>query len=266
MKHLSLLTELLPQYRLLNSLCLNIVENSVLYFEEQCAITDFHNQFNDKTVFEKTIVNLILSTDKEKQQQIISNLKTEISKNIDTYTTHKDFFNEIDTRKVCTNRYNPIRIETEGQSEIVNKLWQELTLIRGNLESASWNNNKIKIQRLTQEEEKVEKLYKIEQEKLQELYQQQKESNNHAFRYTKNVFENIHELSLFHISLLNSYFSDERKNEIVPESVSEPEEQNIAGNTTKIEPDMIFRIKMYEKFLILEQRLIKDNYLNTELH
>ena len=152
MKHLSLLTELLPQYRLLNSLYLNIVENSVLYFEEQCVITDFHNQFNDKTVFEKAIVNLILSTDKEKQMQIISNLKTEISKNIDTYTTHKDLFNEIDTRKVCTDRYNPIRIETEGQSEIVNKLWQELTLIRGNLESASWNNNKIKIQRLTQEE------------------------------------------------------------------------------------------------------------------
>ena len=150
--------------------------------------------------------------------------------------------------------------------EAVNKLWQELTLIRGNLESASWNNNKIKIQRLTEEEERVEKLYKIEQEKLQELYQQQKQSDNHAFRYTKNVFENIHELSLFHISLLNSYFFDERKNEIAPESISEPEEQNIVGNTTKIEPDMIFRIKMYEKFLILEQRLIKDNYLNTELH
>ena len=254
-EHTTLLTELLPQYRLLNSLCLNIVENSALSFEEQCSITDFHNQFNDKTVFEKAIVNLILSTDKEKQLQIISNLKTEISKNIDTYTTHKDLFNEIDTRKVCTDRYNPIRIETEGQSEIVNKLRQEFTLIRGNLESASWNNNKIKIQRLTEEEERVEKLYRIEQEKLQSLYKQQKESDNHAFLYTKNVFERIHELSLFHISLLNSYFSDEGKNEIVPESVSEPEGQNIAGNTTKIEPDMIFRMKMYERFLILEQRL-----------
>ena len=96
-EHTTLLTELLPQYRLLNSLCLNIVENSALYFEEQCIITDFHNQFNDKTAFEKAIVNLILSTDKEKQQQIISNLKTEISKNIDTYTTHITLFSCADS-------------------------------------------------------------------------------------------------------------------------------------------------------------------------
>lgn len=33
-----------------------------------------------------------------------------------------------------------------------------------------------------------------------------------------------------------------------------------------IEPDMVFRTRMYEKFLALEQKLLNDKYLDTELH
>ena len=264
-EHVFLLTDLLPQYRSINVLYREIAEKSILSFEAQCSITDFYNDINNIQVFEKAVLNFLLSTDKEKQTLIISNLRTEITKNIEVYVSNKDFFKEIDIIKVCSGRYNPLKIEIEGQLKDTNELWQELTKVRNSLESASWKNDKIAIERLTREEEKVEGLYKKEQEKLESLYRKQKESDNHASKYLKNVFGKIYELGCSFISLLNNYFPVEIENISEPsiaetETLAEPELQVI------IEPDMIFRTKMYERFLLLEQRLVKDKYLDENLH
>lgn len=210
---ISILVTLLPQYRLLNTLYQRIVENFALGFDAQCNITDFYNEFNDKQAFEKAVVNMLLSTDKDKSAPIISNLRTEIYKNIDMYTANKDFFDRVDIFKACTNRYNPLRIEIEGQLKNTHKLWQELTQVRNSLESASWNDDKISVQRLTQEEERLDNLYRKEQEKLQLLYERKKESDNHAIRYIYNVFSDISELSHSFISLLENYYPIERKKE-----------------------------------------------------
>jgi len=129
-KHILLLIDLLPQYRLVNILYQEIVNKSGLSFDAQCNITDFYRNFNDIQAFEKSILNFLLSTDKEKQKQIISNLRTEIGKNLEIYTANKDFFDEIDIITVCSRRYNPLKIEIEGQLNNTNKLWQELTIIR----------------------------------------------------------------------------------------------------------------------------------------
>jgi hypothetical protein len=266
-EHLPLLIDLLPKYRQLNSLYQKIADNSILNFEEQCSITDFHNEFKDKQIFEKAVLNLLLSTDKGKQIQIISNLITEISKSIDLYVTHKDFFDGIDTLRVCTKRHDPICTQIDSQQENANKLWQELTQVRNSLESASWKDDKIAIQRLTQDEERFEYLYKKEQEKLQILYESQKESDNHAIRYIDNQFGNIYELSQSFLHVINSYFPIEKEKTPEPESItidteiiSEPEPQS------EIEPDMIFKTGMFNKLLTLEKKLIEDKYLNPELH
>lgn len=265
---ISILIDLLPQYRLLNSLYQTMVDSFVLNFESQCHITDFYNNFKDKQVFEKAILNLLISTDNEKQIQIISNLRTEISKNIDLYIIDKDFFDEIDTLHICTKRHDPIRIQIDEHQKDANELWQELTQVRNSLESASWKNDKISLQRLTKEEERIENLYKKEQAKLKLLYIQQKESDNHAIQYITNQFGNIYDLGYTFLSLLESYYPIEKENilESEPTSVdveiiSEKEQEQ-----DEIDPNMIFRTGKYEKFLTLEPKLIADKYLNKELH
>ena len=265
---ISILIVLLPQYRSVNTLYREIIKKSALSFDTQCYITDFYNEFKDTQVFEKSILNLLLSTDKEKLTQIISNLKTEISKNIDLYITEKDFLDGIDIVRVCTNRHNPPRIEIEGRLKRTNELWQELTQVRNSLESANWKNDKIAEERLTKEEERLKGIYKGEQEKLQSLYQQEKESDKHASKYTENVFGKIYELGRSFIFLLDNYFPIETEDIPTTESIVVEKEATISEleQQTEIEPDMIFRTRMFEKFLALEQKLIADKYLNTELH
>jgi hypothetical protein len=243
------------------------IDKSVLSFDAQCNITDFYRNFNDIQVFEKSILNFLLSTDKEKQSQIVSNLRTEIIKNTEIYSANKDFFDEIDTVKVCFNRHNPLETEIEGQLKSTNKLWKELTQIRNSLESASWNNDKIREERLTREENRLDSLYKQEQQKLEILYQKQKESDNHASKYLENVFKQIYELGCSFISLLDNYFPVEKENRSTPEPaiIEEPTIPE-SESQTEIEPDMIFRTDKYKKLLTLEQKLITDKYLNAELY
>ena len=62
-EHISLLTDLLPWYRSVNTLYREIVEKSVLSFDIQCNITDFYNEFNNIQSFEKVVLNFILSAD-----------------------------------------------------------------------------------------------------------------------------------------------------------------------------------------------------------
>lgn len=264
-EHISLLTELLPRYRSVNILYRETVDKFVLSFDTQCSITDFYKKFNDVQAFEKAVMNILLSTDKEKSVLIISNLRAEIHKNIYTYTSNKFFFDGINAINVCTERHNPLNIEIDGQLKNTNKLWKELTQVRNSLESASWQDDKIATQRLTKEEERLEQIYKKEQEKLKVLYEQQKESENHVSKYLENVFERIYELDCSFISLLDSYFPIEKGNTPTPEStteISEPEQEL----QTEIEPDTIFRTDKYRNLLTLEQKLIVDKYLNTELH
>ncbi|MDR1092397.1 MAG: hypothetical protein LBL79_15120 [Prevotella sp.] len=262
-EHISLLTDLLPRYRSVNTLYTEIAERLTLSFDAQYCITDFYTEFHDVLAFEKAVMNTLLSTDNEKLTLIISNLRTEIHKNINVYTANKDFFDGIDTINICAKRHNPLKIEIDGQLKNTNKLWKELTQVRNSLESASWQDDKIATQRLTKEEERLEQTYKKEQEKLKILYEQQKESDNHASKYLENVFRRIYELGCSFISLLNNYFPIEKEN--IPVSIteiSEPEQEL----QIEIEPDTIFRTDKYKNLLILEQKLITDKYLNSELH
>lgn len=264
-EHISLLTDLLPVYRSVNILYRETVDKFVLSFETQCTITDFYKEFKNIQAFEKAVMNILLSTDKEKSVLIKSNLRTEIHKNIDTYTSNKDFFDRINTINVCAERHNPLNIEIDGQLKNTNKLWKELTQVRNSLESASWKDDKIATQRLTKVEERLEQAYKKEQEKLKILYEQQKESDNHASKYLENIFRKIYELGYSFISLLDNYFPIEKENTPGSGSITEisDSEQELQA---EIEPDTIFRTDKHKNLLILEQKLITDKYLNTELH
>ena len=51
----------------------------------------------------------------------------------------------------------------------------------------------------------------------------------------------------------------------IPNPNQEKIKENSEQNKTKIEPDEIFKLKMFGKFEILERRLIADKYLSTDL-
>jgi hypothetical protein len=79
----------------------------------------------------------------------------------------------------------------------------------------------------------------------------------------ENYYSKIHELNQSFLSIINSYFPDEKE-----KSASEKEDniENTPIKYLEIEPDMIFRTNIYGKFLSLEQRLIRDKYLNDNLN
>lgn len=238
-----------------------------LRFDTQCQITDFYKDFRNIQDFERTIINFLISIDKEIQKQIISNLHAEIDRNIEIYITNKYFFDGIDTLRVCTDRYNPLKSEIEEQLKATNEIWQEITKVRNSLEAANWNADKIAEERLTNEEERLKGIYKGEQNKLESLFKQKEKSDGHAKKYTENVFGKIYELGRSFLLLLEKYFPVEKENTPTLESTAKEDKSAKSEQKpqTDIEPDMIFRTRMFEKFLFLEQKLIADKYLNDEL-
>lgn len=273
---LSILIELLPQYRLVNSLYWDTINESKLNFHNQCLITDFYKGFNDTLTFDKTILNFILTTDKEKQLQIIESFRIEIERNIEAYTNNNSFFDKLDTSNICAERPDPFPHEIEIQLQETNNVWQKLKELRGNLEAESWKGNQATTDRLFKEEEELDKRYKAEQKKLNILYQKKKESDTNASRYTKNLFAKICELSTTFQKIINSYFPVEQDTNPVsiPLGNHNPITDQLDENSGKpvvtkltIEPDMIFRSdEMYNKFQRLEQKLIADKYLDENLN
>ncbi|WP_165041437.1 hypothetical protein [Dysgonomonas sp. ZJ709] len=274
---LSVLIELLPQYRLVNSLYWNTINESKLSFHNQCLITGFYNEFKDTLIFDKTILNFILTTDKGKQLQIIESFRIEIERNMEAYTNNNSFFDKLDTYNICAERPDPFPREIEIQLQETNNIWQKLKELRGNLEAESWKGNKTATDRLFKEEEDLDKLYKAEQKKLNILYQKKKKSDSNASKYAENLFAKIHQLSTTFQTIINSYFPVQQETVESPTPDIEPEENPITEQlddsneppiTVKptIEADMIFRSdEMYNKFQKLEQKLITDKYLDENL-
>lgn len=201
----TLLTELLPQYRHLNAVYSEIIKKSDLDYDNQRFVTDFYQEYKNIRAFDQMLINLILLTDKEKQLLLMQSLNAEINKNIDFYNDNTDFLINIDTHKICIQEPKQFDNAIKHQSQKANEFWQELIIVRGNLESASLKGEQVKADRLMREEERINTLYKEEQKILYLLYNQQTECQNKAFKYLKNVFYEISELSKSFLSILENY-------------------------------------------------------------
>ena len=201
--------DVLPQYTTINTVYQEILRNRALNFDEQCQITDFHNWLKNRENFEKAVLNFILSTDKKKQFPIVSMLRKLINNNIEIYKSNHTFLDEIDTLAVSSKRPNFLNYQIDNQQSQTNAQWVELKEIRNSLESASWNGEESKIERLTKEEERISTLYEIEQEKLSALYKQKAESDTTASKYVNNIFKKICESGIFNLAILDNYFPNE---------------------------------------------------------
>lgn len=112
--------------------------------------------------------------------------------------------------------------------------------------------------------------YPTEQERNMLLKENQKERNlleNERSEYIrsnswmlKNFYSLVYEVSKSFISIIESYFPIAKEEDPIVDT-AEP----IFETPQEIEPDTIFRTGMYDRFLSLEQQLIKDCYLSEDL-
>ena len=197
--------DFLPQYRHLNALYSAIIEKLDMTYSEQCFITKFWQNNKDVRIFDEMVINLLLTIDKETQSSLMQSLSLEIHKNIELYTINKDFFDSIDTYSVCVNESKVFDSEVEHQEKKANALWQELIIVRGDLEGESWKGNERETIRLTKEEERINQIYKEEHNKVELLYKRQQNQREEVFKYIKNRFPEINKLSQSFLAVLESY-------------------------------------------------------------
>lgn len=264
------ITDFLPQLRELNTIYSNVTDSGLLNYKEQCSIADFYHKFEDTTAFDKMALNIILEKDKPTCDLLLSSIKTEIENNIRLYELNKECLNGIDTKKISLSEVNSHDYGIKIQLEATQKYSKELNRVNGSLDSIGFReHSQAEEANLWEEHEYLTKHYKEEQARLNLLYKEQEVCQHETVKYIENQFENTYSLNLVFHKIIIGYISvgessDEKKTN--EQTIITEEQKNTPEERPEIEPDMIFRTKMYDKFLVLESKLINNKYLDTELH
>lgn len=255
----------LPQYRELNTLLANIVNSGTVSYNQQVIITLFYEKFSDAKEFEEMIIDVILEKDKAIATQLLSRIKTEVQNNIQLYESAKEILDSIDAIHICAlevRRFNPI---INFQLKKTQDHWAEVRDIDRQLDSigfrkhAQWEEDKLQQQR-----EVAMKYYDIEKKTLSQYYDEQRTFQKEASKYTHNLFNNIYSLSLAFLKIVSSYIT--HKASTTEEKIKKTKNKVNPTLSTETEGDVIFMTNGLKNLLILEKRLIADNYLSEDLH
>ena len=214
----------------------------------------FYDKHKEPNVFQTNLLNLILASSPEKAGVITTPLLVLLRENISRHEENKkileslDYFNLVEQFLLY---YHDKRVSLEKDLELVKTYPYPSEVERQMLIDETQN-------------------------ELRELSGEEEKERNRIAPFCKNFFPDIYQLSKELVVLINA-FVPEKVN--TSQSVSQSLGQNISpGNSAKSDPlsiledpNMIFRTRMFEKFLILERRLITDKYLkeenqNKELH
>lgn len=264
------ITDFLPQYRELNTIFTNAINNGTVSYAEQCLITEFWNKYHDVKVFEKMVLDLVLDKDKSTYMLLLENIESEVKDNIRQYESAKESLDGINVMDICLEAVRKYDFPIKCQSKVVQKYWRELCSIEGELDSIGFREHtQQEEEQLWKQREEVKTPHDEEQKKLVSLYEEREKFQRESSNYIKNLFGSIYGLSLVFNKIINNYLakgtrSDEKKQKVMKDG--EEETKNLPQVSLTIEPDMIFRTKMYEKFLFLESKLIDNKYLDAELH
>ncbi|NDV56727.1 hypothetical protein [Bacteroides sp. 519] len=237
-----------------------IVVSQKFSFENQKNIHKIFAECKDKTKNNTSIIEIIETT------KMVSGLKKSLSEIINIYNNNQNLFEKINTYSICYQ-------ETLLEKEECSKYHEEVETLKikqrknSNYADSAWyGRNEKEYERYMQIDKELEseiKRMSIEEKMFDKIYNDKRE---YVMQYRKNIFSDITELINFYLNVLDNYLPIEKENVPISEPESEELEKTISEETQTIEPDTIFRTKMYEKLQTLEQRLIKDNYLNENLH
>lgn len=239
----------------------NIKDLSSLYdslnksWQDDKCLTDTYQVFRLKDYKESydklkstNIENIVLGIiSNSLNEKILTRLRTLLEGNIQIYETRQNEFSSLDFHKIYS-------------------LYEKHLF-----------DNKFAL--LQKDKEDIQSFtYPTEQEKEILLKENQQEKNlleNERGDYLRsntwmleNYYTKIFDITQSFLSIINSYFTDEKEEKFIPteENNSEQTKDITEKQTIQIEPDTIFRTNMFDKLLLLEKKLITDKYLDENLN
>lgn len=247
-------SDLYSSYLEVNRLLVKKIRNSGSGdLTEQKFLYKFYNKHGDAKVFQTNLLNLILASSIEKTSIITAPLLVLLQENISRYKESKEVLKSLDYYNLVEQSlqyYKDKRVSLENDLELI-KTYPYPT--------------EVERQILIDETRK----------ELSELSGEEEKERRRIAPFGINLFPGIYQLSKELVVYINAYIPEGGNIAIDYSKISE---QNSTSNMpekndVKVEieePDMIFRSKMYERFLILERKLVTDKYLeenpNKELH
>ena len=213
---------IIPRYGELNRIYRDYIDNHVFSFDRQKFISDFYRQYSDTKSFEAAILELVLDRQKEQYTLILSSLRTEIEKSIQSYETHPISDSVIE--RVCYQHMERYSLEIEAQLDVTRSLSKPLNEANNRYDSIGYREH------TAEEEKQVEKEYercKAEYDKeraiLNELYDQQKAARKEAFQYMKNRCADIYRQSCLFLDILKKYIPGGKRQDEPGKPISQQE-------------------------------------------
>ena len=241
-------SDIYSSWQAVNRLLRNKIQNTDSGdLSSQEFLFSFYNKHKESNIFQTNLLNLILASSPEKARVITAPLLVLLRENISLFEKSKEILENLNTYKMIEQSlqyYHDKRISLEKDLELV-KTYPYPT--------------EVERQMLIDETRK----------ELKELSDEEEKERNRIAPFCRNFFPDIYKLSKELAAFINAYIPD---TDLIAENQVKSVRQNISNGilvkndqTDKVdEPDAIFRTRMFEKFMILERRLITDKYLKEE--
>ena len=213
----------------------------------QKFLYEFYNKHKDTQIFQTNLLTLILASSAEKAGVITDPLLVLLRENISLFEKNKEIMENLDSQKIIHQSlqyYKDKRVSLEKDMELV------------------------KTYPYPSEVERQMLIDEIRKD-LNELSGEEEKERNRIAPFCKNFFPAIYQLSKEFEAFITAYIPEK---DVIVERISKSGWQDTSSHNpikndiaNKIdEPDSIFRTRMFEKFLMLERRLILDKYLKEE--
>ena len=241
-------SEIYSSWQEVNRLLRNKIQNPESGdMSSQEFLFEFYNKHKEPNIFHTNLLNLILASSNEKVGVITAPLFVLLTENISLFEKNKEVLENLNFYKMVEQSllyYHEKRDSLENDLELV-KTYPYPT------------------------EAERQMLIDETRKELNELSGEEEKERNRIVPFFENFFRGIYQLSKKLVAFINAYIPEKI---VIAESVSKSvSTNNISGTPTKNdlvngmdEPDAIFRTRMFEKFQILERRLVSDRYLKVD--
>lgn len=218
--------------------------NIPMEVSKQEFLYQFINQYKESKEFQTNLLSLLTIVGQEDRinKVIIAPLSELLQKNITLYEENKDKF----------ENYYPSEIYSSTSTYYKEKI-EALKLDLEQIKEYPYP---------TEQERKL--LIEETRKELSELYEQEDQERRKRTHLNRNFFPETYRINQNFADCIQVFITDntqsEDKKTVSVDTQVKTEQEPI------IEPDTIFRSKMYDKLLALEKKLVVDNYLNEKLN
>ena len=207
----------------------------------------FYNKHKEPNVFQTKLLNLILASSAEKAGVITTPLLVLLRENISLFEKNKEILENLNFYEMIEQSllyYQDKRVSLENDLRLI-KTYPYPT--------------------------EVERKMLIDEtrKELNELSGEEEKERNQIAPLCQNFFSDIYQLSKDIVAFLNAYIPEKvNSSESPSQSVGQNVSQGNSGKSDPLgildDPNMTFRTRMFDKFLVLERKLIADKYLKEE--